>query len=547
MKPNTSKILPKEIVKDIKGKARREIKLKVGRFSATYCTAVALANTDRGDTNATEKEKSSWLGKVQRAFNQSSSHGATKDTRDVIGKFMECSDWNDYIMTKWPNLIELLDGPAIPSALRKVTKNSQLANFKLSEQEFEKFNLDGFDVFYLYYYLASDAVAKPAILCFKKDEKTKDWSNGRIYYLTNRGAEGKKLSHYKHSCTFDLERIEPAIREMGGTPQFLYYKGICIDATVPSEKMSVKDMEYQGKVGKYGSQANFYTFHCGRNVIDERYLFFANTSVINRKETKSVDTPSVQLTVIRRIEKENLFERIQEPVHPWISSVLIGKRIDFNEHLECKVFKNEAAFNKEVNILKFNSHERPEIVNEHYYCSSQVGAVYIGFYLRKSFGKNGGMAFMLLEAFKDGEVECTAFDDTQNEFVSYNGVFKFPIPKNKTAIVGDFLSGYYKASLTMFLRNIDNLKYSGVISGLSNNHTPYTSPIIFYRMSNKSSYKKIKDTYFPRRVSKDQINALFRSIKPLGNSIGIKNLANQVKLDLQAAEKECFGMIRNCL
>lgn len=546
MKPNTSKLLPEEIIDEIKKQATEAYPLTHRLSSPVNSVARALVNQNKRDKSSISSNIESWKRKVQRAFNQKTKgHGATKKTRDVIGRFMGFSDWDEYILVRWQQYKDLLDKSGKKDFYKKNTPSN---DFGLTEDEIRKFDLEPFELFYLYYYLGSDGIVKPAILCFKRNETEKEWSEGRIYYLTNRGTKGKKINYYKHSCTFNLERILPAKPETGGTPQFLYYKGICVDSSVPQGEIAIKDKEYIGKVGKYGNQVNFYTFHCGRNVIDERYLFFANTSVINRKETKTVDTPSIQLTVIRRIEKSLIFPKIQEQVHPWIKNVLIGKRYDFNEHLECMVFKNEASFNREINILSLKSIDRPAIVNEEYYCSSQINAVYIGFYLRKSFGKNGGMAFLLLEAFEEGEVECTAFDFTLDKFVSHNGIFNFPISRNTTAIVGEFLKDSGKTRMSMFLRNIDNTKYLGVISGFSNSHIPYTSPIVFYKITDrKETYKRVKKTYFPRRVPKEKINSLFRDIKSISRAIEIKNLSRQVRIDLQKAEKEFFGMLRNCL
>ena len=373
-----------------------------------------------------------------------------------------------------------------------------------------KFNFDEFDYHYIYYYNGSEDYIKPAILCLKKDNG--EWGSGVVYYLS------KDQFGYKHNSTFILKRLFPAALK-GAIQKFLCYQGI-------SEA--------------FPEQVNLFTLSIGERPIDKRFLFFlASISIGNTNHSKIAAT---NIGVAKKTEKEFMRTEIQSPIDPWITNALIGRRVSFDK-IESSVFTTQEKF---MSDKKSNSPVKT--TNLQYTCCSILKAHYIGVYPRNEIPSssnkdNGGIAFVLMEFLEDGNATINFRRSSNNELVTYTGVFHFPTDSYKI-LKGDFEVMKPRVfRFSLFLNKLeDSNKLGGIFSGFKE-FTPFASPIIFYRLpdSNNDTAKLI-EKYNPGRINKHDIATFFKSA--FGDETD--NWLKKVKEDLFQISKDFLETPNNC-
>jgi len=341
----------------------------------------------------------------------------------------------------------------------------------------DEMKFDQFDFHYIYHYESSDGYIKPAIICLKKAND--DFGDGVIYYLS------KNKNGYAYNYTFILTRLKPS----GGIQK--------------NQKFAF----YQAASEKHPDQMNTFTFNIAERPVEKRFLFFASCNVISN--TKLVKIASVNFGVLRRFEKRFIMEGAQAGPDPWIANALIGKRISFGA-MESSVFTEEEKF------LADKNSDAPDTANIQYTCSNLLKASYLGAYLRSDVQSSttrdrGGVAFVILQSFEDGNASIHFIRRLNNKIVPYHGAFHFPTDDSKT-IRGDFKTmkpHVYRFSL--FLEKLeDENKMTGVFSGLKRN-LPFASPIAFYKIG--EDHEKLSDlitAYNPRRVGKHDIEGFLK-------------------------------------
>lgn len=374
----------------------------------------------------------------------------------------------------------------------------------------DKFHFDNFDYYYIYYYQGSQEYIKPAIICLKINDD--EFGDGVIYYLS------KDKNGYKYNSTFTLTRSSPA----------------------EGKKKNHKFIFYQAISDEYPDQVNFFTFNVAERPFDKRFLFFLTCNAISNTNLGRV--ASTNFGVVKKVEKQFIITEIQAVTDPWITNILIGKRISFGG-IETSVFTTEEKF-----LTDKKSDSKITTTNLQYTCCNILKGYYIGIYPRNEIPAtkiidNGGIAFVIMEFSEDGNSTISFSRSSNKNLVSYSGVFHFPYDDYKI-VKGDFESMKPQVfRFSLYLTKLeDSNKLGGIFSGFKE-PTPFASPIIFYKLTdNIENVTAIIEKYKPGRINKNDIPYFFQSV--FGNDS--ENWLKRVKDDLFQLSKKHFETPDNC-
>ncbi len=109
-KPNTSFLLPPDVIFFLEDKVKDKLKLDYSKHRRVACIARCLHNIEFGtNLSLSNTNLKSWIDKVQRFVgNKKKGKGATKETREIIARFLEYNSWNEFIDSQFSQYAETL-------------------------------------------------------------------------------------------------------------------------------------------------------------------------------------------------------------------------------------------------------------------------------------------------------------------------------------------------------------------------------------------------------------------------------------------------------
>jgi hypothetical protein len=122
-----------------------------------------------------------------------------------------------------------------------------------------------------------------------------------------------------------------------------------------------------------------------------------------------------------------------------------------------------------------------------------------------------------MQFLEDSTASIFFFKD--QEKINYSGAFHFNT-KLSHSLIGSFESyqpGVFR--LNLFLVELEHIGLGGVFSGFKKSNTPFSTPIVFYKISNSEKvvdhvkyFEELKNMYKPSRINKRKIPEFLKSI-----------------------------------